>query len=259
MTNMSDKRLTFLLNARLDGVLGPEENTELNTILESSAEARALEAEYQELARLIESQPELNPPEGLSGRIMRQVVLPESKPFWQPDKLFASFQPATAGLAFAAGLLVTVAVYEFVPDQGAVTSTKNLVGTMIANQEETPFQTLKGLSIDEPGLSGTIAMLRADEIRRLDFEIETDQRIEIVLGFAAAGLDFSGMSRKDASGKVPDGVYSVANGTLRVENPGQQAFSIFLTEAIEAGDNGGEIKVGLYIRETLVFSGVFNK
>ena len=51
---MSDKRLTFLLNARLDGVLGPEENTELNTILESSAEARALEAEYQELARLIE-------------------------------------------------------------------------------------------------------------------------------------------------------------------------------------------------------------
>lgn len=259
MSNLPDKRQAFLLNARIDGVLGPEESAELEAILESSAEARALDAEYREMARLIESQPELDPPEGLAGLIMQQAVLPESQPPGHPKRFFEFFQPATAGLAFAAGLLVTVAAYELVPIQGAVTDTKNLVGAMVANHEAPAFEALERLSIDEPGLSGSIEMLRADEILQLNFEIETEQRIEVVLGFADAGLDFSGLSRKAASGKIPDGVYSVRNGTFRVENLGQEAFSVFLTDAVDAGDRGEEIKVGLYSRERLVFSGVFNK
>lgn len=259
MTGMSDKRQTFLVNARLDGVLGPEESAELDTILESSAEARALDAEYQELARLIESQPELDPPEGLSRRIMQQVVLPGSRPFWHPRKLFAPIQPVTAGLAFAAGLLVTVAVYEFAPEQGVVTDTRNLVGAMVANRDKPEFEALESLSINEPGLNGSIEMLRTDEILQLNFEIESDQRIEIVLGFADAGLDFSGISRKNTSGKIPDGAYSVTDGTFRVENPGRQAFTVFLTDAIEARGNDEKIKVELYSRETLVFSGAFNE
>lgn len=254
---MSDQHYIHLINARLDGALEQAELEELEDILESSAEARTTEAEFLSLVGMVESQVELEPPEGLTQQILQQVVLPPRKSLFSLGRLFSSFQPATAGLAFAAGLLLTVAFYEISPAPGIGTDTKHLVGTMVANQENTGFERLDQLSFDERGLSGSVSLMRAENISKLNFDLDSDKSIVVKVEFAEAGLRFGGISHAVVSGEPAEESFAVADGTLRVENQGQQAFTVFLTGDVGAGDEGRGVQIEIYSAETILFSGVF--
>lgn len=254
---MSEQHYIHLINARLDGALEQGGIEELEDILASSAEARATQAEFESLADIFETQAEQEPPEGLRQQILQQIVLPPKKPLFSLDRLYSAFQPATAGLAFAAGLLLTVALYEFNMAPGMATDTKHLSGTMVASERELAFERSDQLSFDEPGLAGSVTLMRAENISKLSFDLDSKKRIAIKVEFAEAGLRFGGISHTDLSGKLADETFAVADGNLRVENQGQQAFDVFLTDAVGAGDDSRGIQVRIYSGQTILFSGVF--
>ena len=254
---MSEQRDIYLINAGLDDALGQAELEELEDILETSAEARATEAEFLSLVEMVESQDELEPPEGLRQQILQHIVLPPKKPLFSRDRLFSSFQPATAGLAFAAGLLLTVALYEINLAPGITTDAKHLVGTMVAAQENPGFERLDQLFFDQPGLSGSVSLERAENISKLNFSLDSDKSVEVKVEFAEAGLRFGGISHAVVSGKPAEESFAVAEGALRVENQGQQAFTVFLTGDVGAGDGGRGVQIEIYSAETILFSGVF--
>ncbi|MEE4219455.1 MAG: hypothetical protein V2I48_17720 [Xanthomonadales bacterium] len=254
---MSEQRDLYLINGRLDGVLEQAELEELDDILEASAEARATEAEFLGLVEMLESQVELDPPEGLTQKILQQATLPPRKPLFSFDRLFSSFQPASAGLAFAAGLLLTVAFYEIGAVPGPATDTRHLVGTMVASQENPGFERSDRLVFDQPGLSGSVSLMRAENITKLDFDFDSDKKVAVKVRFAEAGLRFGGMSHAVASGKPAEESFAVADGTFRVDNQGQQAFTVFLTDEIGAGDWSRGVQIEIFAAEAILFSGVF--
>ena len=116
---MLEERIIQMINADLDGELGQAEKEELDAILESSAEARSMRVEMLKLTNLLDSVPEVAPPPGLSEQILNKLTPPPRKPTFSLAGLFPSFQPVTAGLAFAAGLLLTVGFYELAPRHGS--------------------------------------------------------------------------------------------------------------------------------------------
>lgn len=254
---MSEQRNIYLINARLDGALEQAELEELEGILETSAEARSTEAEYQDLVEMIESQVELEPPEGLTQQILQQISLPPTKPRFSLGRLFSSFQPATAGLAFAAGLLLTVAFYEISPAPGINSDTKHLVGSMVGSQDKPGFERLDQLFFDEPGFSGSVSLMRAENTSKLDFDLDSDKSVAVRVEFAEAGLRFGGISYTTVSSKPADEYFAVSDGILRVENQGQQAFTVFLTGSVGADNDRRGVQVGIYSGQTILFSGVF--
>jgi len=106
--NMLEERTLNLINADIDRELTPAEQQELDSILETSAEARAMRAELLKLSNLLNSVPDQAPPIGLSSKVLDQLVPRPSFPRLSLSSLFGTFQPVTAGLAFASGLLLTV-------------------------------------------------------------------------------------------------------------------------------------------------------
>ncbi len=74
-----------------------------------------MRAELLRLSNLLNSMPEQAPPADLSGRILDQLAPRRTVTRFSLSSLFASFQPVTTGLAFAAGLLLTVGFYEMSP------------------------------------------------------------------------------------------------------------------------------------------------
>lgn len=253
---MLTERTLHLINAELDGELEPGERAELDAILETSADARAMKAELQKLGNLLGAVPQEVPPEGLRTQILDQLAGPERKASFSLSGLFSSFQPATAGVAFAAGLLATVAVYEWAPGSATSVDTTRMVGTMMAGNETGQVQPLDSLSFDESGVAGEIGLLKSHGMLLLEINIQSAAPSEIEVALGEAGLRFGGLVLDSEPSELTTESYEVSGGTLRVVNQGRQAFTVLLPMTVQDGTDGREIRIGISSGEAPVISGV---
>jgi hypothetical protein len=237
---MLEERTLHLINADIDGELTPDEREDLDVILESSSDARAMRAELLRLSNLLNNQPEQLPPPDLSKQILNKLAPPPRASNFSLSSLFASFQPATAGLAFAAGLLLTVGVYELSPSDQSSSGTASMVGTMVASQPGSQDLLKNDVLLKGDGFSGTVSLRNNDGVYILNFDLDSRDLTEIEVGLDRTGLSFGGFAetRSDAD-KVFETV-TMSGGTLRVVNQGRQQFAVFLRvnsheQAVDAG------------------------
>jgi len=225
---MLEERTLNLINADVDGELAAEEKQELDAILEISAEARAMRAELLKLSNLLESMPEQSPPDGFSSRILHQLAPPPKVPGFSWSALFASFQPTTTGLAFAAGLLLAVGYYEMAPPRGPSIDTAGMVGTMVVGKNGGMNLLENNLKFSGEEFSGTVSLNQNNGLYVLNFDLDSTDRQEIKVGLDRTGLSFGGFA--ESPGK-PDSVVDtviISGGTLRVVSQGRQQFAVFL-------------------------------
>lgn len=266
---MLNDRIITLINADIDDELGPQERAELDAVLADSAEARRLQDELRRLAALMDRLPEPEPPADLAARIVGQVQLPAGHALsgaqggWLAGWL-AAFQPAQAGLAFAAGLLLTVGFYELSQRGGTAADLSSMVGTMVANPAGVSGRAKDSLSISEPGLAGTVTLSEVGGFLVLNFDLVSEQRTEIVVELAKAGLGFGGIAHATANSSIVTESYEVSGGTLRVVNQGRQVFSVFLPGASDVSrpqpaspdGDGRVISIGISSGGAARYSGV---
>lgn len=253
---MLEERIIQMINADLDGELGQAEKQELDAILESSAEARSMRAELLKLTNLLDSVPEVAPPLALSEQILNKLASTPDKSAFSLAGLFPSFQPATAGLAFAAGLLLTVGFYELAPRHGSSVDTAGMVGTMVAGQQDQRAIQRDSLSFDQAGVSGKVSLQQSGGFLVLSFDLDSEQTTEIEVLLAEAGLSFGGIAHAPRTGATTDESFEVSGGDLRVVNKGRQAFTVFLQDDAMGDSNGRKITVGVSTGGVQVFSGV---
>jgi hypothetical protein len=252
---MLEERTLDLINADIDGELSGDERRELEALLESSEEARALRAEFLRLSNLLDAQEQLQPPPDLAGRILEDLRLPRPAAPAVAAGWFSSFRPAQAGLAFAAGLLATVAWYEMTAGQAPMTDTASMVGTLVANPRLSREAALDSLSLEVEGVSGQVTLSRSGTFYLLNFEIDSGRPVEIEIAFAEAGLGFGGLAHTITDAQSAGGSYVITGGALRVENQGRKAFTVFLPEVAEGTGDGRTIDVGISSRGAELFNG----
>ena len=239
---MSNERALELINAEVDGELGPDERAELGSILAASPDLRAAHAELRSLGELLGGLPAQEPPPGLAERIVAQIRLPERRASaaagFSLSRLLAGLQPAQAGLAFAAGLLMTVVVYELAGPGGHETDLSDMVGTMVADPDAGAGRPLNSATISQAGVSGTVSLSDMGSYLVLNFDLEAAAETEVVVELAEAGLSFGGIAHASAGSNADTESFAVSGGTLRVANQGRQHFMVFLRRAEELGLKG---------------------
>ena len=252
---MLDNHTFELINAGIDQELRADEAEQLDTILESSADARAVRAELLRMTNTLNALPDLTPPADLSQKILDQIKMPSRPATFSLRNLFSSFQPAAAGLAFAAGILITAGVYELLPQHTSESDLANMVGTMVTGKTEATARQLDAFSIQESGLTGSVSLREAMGVLVLDFSLESAQRVEIKLALAEAGLSFAGIAQ---AASLPENVnesYLVSGGTLSVVNQGRQTFTVFLRNSATE-ESSEEINIEFSSDGERVFHGI---
>lgn len=225
---MLDEHVLNLINADVDGELTPAESQELDGILESSAEARAMRAELLKLSNLLNSTPDLPPPSGLSKSILGKLVPAPKVTGFSLASFFSSFNPAQAGMAFAAGLLLTVGFYEMSSDSTLRSDAAGMVGTMVASHSGGINLLENNLQFAGEDFSGTVSLNENSGLYVLNFDLDSRDRQEIKVGLAHTGLSFGGFAETQSSpGKVIDTV-AISGGTLRLVSQGRAQFAVFL-------------------------------
>jgi hypothetical protein len=227
---MISERSMELINADIDGELSQAEQSELEAVLESSSEARAMNAELLKLNNLMSSLPDEQPPQDLNSQILQNIKLPSQRSPFSLAGLLSSFQPATAGLAFAAGLLLTVGFYELSSDRLGPGDSASMVGTMVAGQGGGPEFMKNDMKLKGDGFSGTISLRESAGLYVLNFDLDSENRTEVEVGLDGTGFAFGGFAEVQGdANKVFESV-TMSGGALRVVNQGHQQFAVFLRE-----------------------------
>ena len=227
---MLEERTINLINADLDGELEASEREVLEAILESSAEAREMRAELLRLNNLLDSLPEQAPPPGLSNQILKQLTPPLSASRSFFSNLIASFQPATAGMAFAAGLLLAVGFYEVSRGGQPSGDAASMVGTMVAAGQGSSGLLKSDLLLRGDGFTGTVSMKKVAGIYALSFDLNSEGPTEIEVGLDHTGLAYGGFAETPGEADQAFDSVAISGETLRVVNQGRQQFTVFLRE-----------------------------
>lgn len=223
-----DQRTEALLNGGIDDELSAAEQEELSGVLAGSSDVRAANEELKSLTQLMTELPEIEPPQYLQESIERQIRLPVAskaaggKPGFVGSWLSANW--LRTGFALAAGVVLTVTVYEMGSEPMTDQDAANLVGTVVKNQVPGQGDLLDQARISNDALNGLVELRKADDLFTLDVQLNSDGPTEVVVNFKAQQLTFEGITRLQDR----DEAVTVANGSINITSSGEQSYTLKL-------------------------------
>ncbi len=242
---MLDQRIVELINAGIDGELSSSERRELEAVLDSSPEAVTYRVELLELNNVFHHIPELDPPPALVRNILDQVQLPAKRKFFKLPSPLTGLNPVAGGLAFAAGLVLAVVIYENdsrnVPQQDTV----SMVGTMVASDQLKVTGEEDRLLFDLDGLSGTVTSILGENGQTLEFKLESNKSVEIEIDLEQAGLVVIGFAQDDLGNGNFIETLELLGGTMRMVHQGSHHFVVFLRQLPDSKNHGKDIRIGI--------------
>ncbi len=232
--NRLDERIAELIQADTDGELAAVDRAELTAALENSAQAREFHDELTRVAKLMADVPDIDPPWGLRRRILDSIKLPARPGLsgWQ--------RPASYGLAVAAGVLVAIGVAQMSTPQGSE-DMSSLVGTMVSQGHDLARPATSELAIDLAGVQGQVRMKSLNLAWALEFDLKSEDAVEVAIDLAGSGLSFGGYANQDENAGVDN--MEISEGKVRMTNQGSHQFVLFLRRAPEASDGPQEIGI----------------
>jgi len=220
--NTLNERIANLIQAEIDGALVTGEREELKVALAESPVARAYRAEMLHLNGVLGEVPDIDPPAGLSRRILDSIELPAPQkiPGWVRNWL----QPASYGLAVAAGMLLAVGMLRLQPfSDNDMTS---LVGSMVSQGANLPAESRSQLAVELDAVQGSISLKDMNGTIALQFDLVSAEVVEINIPLAESGLQFGGFVHDDEAMDVLE----VSGRNVRVINQGANQFVVFLRQ-----------------------------
>lgn len=225
-----DQHIQQLLNSSIDGEINVVEQEELDHLLANSQSVRDLNKELRTVIRHLDELPEIEPPQHLQDTIERQVRLPvQGKGAEKKQKYLGSWLNANwlrTGFALAAGVVLTIGVYEMGSGPIPTGDSTSMSGTM-ANKGLTGQQgvLLDRIDLDSELLTGQVELRNKNDLFTLDVQLKSDGPAEVVINFAGRGLEFDGLSRQqDTADEV-----SMVDGSIHLASSGEQHYLLILS------------------------------
>lgn len=224
-----------LLNRSIDGEISGSEQAKLDRLLATSDDVSDLNKALKSVSRLLDELPQVDPPVYLQETIEKQIRLPVQDHVSVQDHgnlkkpgLFGSWLSSNwlrTGFALAAGVVLTVGVYEMGSEPINVSDSASLSGTMVdSSLVDQRGAVLDSIQLNTDKLNGLIELRGEHDLLTLDVRLTSDGPSEVIVNYSERGLEFDGVSRVQ---NPLEGV-SVVNGTIHLASYGQQHFTLSL-------------------------------
>lgn len=224
-----DQRIQDMLNSSIDGEISSTDQEELDRLLVASTSVRSLNEELRAVTHILDELPEVEPPPYLQESIERQVRLPaQVNNAVDKPGLFGRWVNANwfrTGFALAAGVVLTVGLYEMGSRPLSPRDAASMTGTMVKSGfVDQQGILLDRISLDTSELKGLVELRSVDDVFTLVVQLNSDGRAEVVVNFAGRELEFDGVTRiQDQSEAV-----SVNNGSINLASSGEQRYTVRL-------------------------------
>lgn len=242
---MTEQRELELVSAGIDGELNGDERIALHSLLESSAEARELKSELEQLDSLLNDIPDLEPPPSLHASIMSQAkpraaTGPTSSMDWVRELIPGAglrYVLATGAGAIVALLLVSVQRL----DPGPMDYSE-LVGTMSGEPTRNGADILDVYDFSSDDIAGRMQLRQVGDVVFLDISAETEQPLNIAMDFGGADLWPDLVAQVDGHSES----IAIAGQAMQVQTSGRQQLTILLRRA-DGASSAVEAEISLEI------------
>ncbi|MCP4044868.1 MAG: hypothetical protein GY732_02620 [Gammaproteobacteria bacterium] len=228
-----DQHVQDLLNGNIDGELNATEQAELDQLMASSKHVRDLNEELTAVSRFFDQAPEREPPDYLQSTIEKQIRLPVvSNGSDGKVGIFGSWLSANwlrTGFALAAGVILTVGVYEMGSEPITDQDSANMVGTVVKNPVSKQGELLGTILVETDLLNGVVELRNADNLFILDLQLNSAGLSEVAVNFAGQGLVFEDITRE----RDHEDTITVADGSVTVATSGEQHYTMRLRPTSE--------------------------
>lgn len=242
-----------LLNGGVDGELSAAEQEELQELLAHSSEARKFKEELLSIAQTMEDLPGLEPPKYLQESIERQIRLPsDNKATAKKQGFGGGWLTANwlrTGFALAAGVVLTIIVYEIGSGPISEQDATNLVGTVVKNREPAKTELLDKIFLTDDPVIGFIELHKSDDLLTLDMLLSSDVPIELIVDFGDRGLEFEDMT------SMPRqlGAATLDTGLLSIVVSGERHYTLRLRSNTKEGvQKATPLELAFYADDKLV-------
>jgi len=235
---MITERIIELVNAGMDGELNQPEQAELEAALQESSEVREFQAGLRGFADLLENEAPLELPEGLHRQIVEQINLPTKVTTGFRFRNIPGF--VRYGLAAAAGLVLTVGLYEYRPGAATEQDISSMVGTIMHKDSGSDEVTLDAFAFEFEDISSAVSLQRRDGALVLDVLLDSRDPVDITVDFTSDGLQFDAIAQMQSDLKSIE----FADQAIQVEGHGRQHFAVLLhRDGDLAADREASIKL----------------
>lgn len=230
-----DERIQQLLNSSIDGEINVADQEELERLLATSQSVRDQNDELRAVTRILDELPEIDPPQYLQDTIEKQVRLPvQDTGAGEKSGYFGSWLNANwlrTGFALAAGVVLTIGVYEMGSGPIPAGDTASMSGTMASNGVmDQQGVLLDSVHLDSELLTGQVELRNNNDLFTLDVQLKSAEPSEVVINFAGSGLEFDGVSSQQGR---TDAV-SMVDGSIHLASNGKQHYKLNLRRAAGA-------------------------
>jgi hypothetical protein len=248
-----DQETQDLINGGIDGELSTTEQHELEQMLAGSEDARNFNEEQRAFAGLLDELPQREPPGYLKSAIERQVRLPVATSDSEVKRGFlGSWLPAywlRTGFAFAAGLVLTVGIYEIGSENISSEDAASMVGTVVQNPLAGKSTLLDSIDIKTATLNGRVELRDKDGLWILDVKLNSQDPAHMKVDISDLGLEFEGVMRMQNYTEA----VSVEDGFINVASSGEQHYALMLRRtSIDQGQISEPLELGFFTNDTLV-------
>jgi len=197
---MTEEKYIELINKEVDGLISAKEKHQLHEYLKEDLKAKDLYEETVKSSELLKQVNEAEPSANLKKRILNSIDINR----YETENLEKTVRPSLAerfkdlnpgyGYSFAAGVVIGLIVFSlFLTDmiQENELDNINFYGT-IGIPESENIQELDQVSLDLPGITGTIKLFRFNKIVWFDIKTITSDRCEMVFNFDQTKISFNG-------------------------------------------------------------------
>ena len=225
-----DQRTLYLINRSVDGEITASEQEELDRLLSTSPEVHDLHDSLGKVANLLDKAPEIEPPEYLKGAIERQVRLPvqeykktANRGLWGIEWFNMSW--LGTGLALAAGVVLTVGVYQMDSEPVSDRDSASMVGTIAKRGPHGQAGALlDSVQLDTSRLNGLVELRNKDDLFTLSLKLNTGEPTDVVIDFAGRGLEFGDVTGAQAD----DYRVAIEDGSIHLAGTGEQQYTVIL-------------------------------
>jgi len=246
-----DQRTQDLINASIDGEISAIEQDELDRLLLSSEDVRNLDRELRVVTKALDGLPVIEPPAYLQSAIERQVRLPVNVAVQKKPAGFLAWLDSNwlrTGFALAAGVVLTISVYEMGSKPVSIDDTRNMSGTIIKHGKSgQQADILDSIRLDGGQLSGLVELRNENDLFTVDLQLNSKAPVDVVVDFSASGLDFEAASNDSDS----ENAISYGDGKIRLASNGKEHFTVKLRRATD-DKSVDAIDLGIYSENRLV-------
>lgn len=227
-----DLRAQELVNASIDGEISRTDQDELDRLLISSDSVRNLNSEMREITDILDKLPQAEPPLYLQESIERQVRLPvQGKTDVKGPMRWLSAVWLRTGVALAAGVILTVGIFEMGSEPITDRDASSMAGTMVkGGPSDQRGELLDSIYLNGAKLNGLVEIRNKDDLFTLDVQLSSAGPSEVVVNFAGRGLEFDGVT----SMQDPTEDVSVKDGSINLLSRGEQHYTVRLKRTSEA-------------------------